>query len=92
MRGGHLLWTEQSREHIARHGVSPADVEFLLGRPAYVERGAKHYYVYRGQDRQGRFLLVVLDDLGDGRYYVVTARPLKPRERRTLLRKRRLRR
>jgi uncharacterized DUF497 family protein len=77
-----LTWDDQSRHHIARHGVRTEDVEHLLGRVEFVRRGRKGYRCYYGQDAGGRYLMVVLDSLGGGVYYVVTARPMNDSERR----------
>ena len=82
-----LVWNDENVAHIARHGVTPEDVEYLCAHEAYVERAGKGYFIYRGQNRSGRYLMAVLDDLGNGVYYVVTARPLTRTERSTLLRK-----
>lgn len=42
-----------------------------------------------GRTQSGRHLMVVLADGADGRWYVVTAREMTLRERRTFRRKRR---
>jgi hypothetical protein len=37
---GEILWTEESEAHIARHGVTPSEVEdAIYARPRWVEKG-----------------------------------------------------
>lgn len=83
-----LYWDESNRHHIARHGVRESDVEYLLARPTFVRRGRKGYWLHYGQDAGGRYLLVVLDNVGPALYYVVTARPMTEAERRNYLTRR----
>jgi uncharacterized DUF497 family protein len=57
----YLEWDDQNVEHIARHGVSPEDVEFALAdQPLFFRnapgRAATHVMI--GQDEQGRILYV----------------------------------
>ncbi len=79
-------WDEANLEHIARHGVSPLEVEEAvtdprrLGVPAYNLRGEVRWAVL-GATEAGRVLFVVLTRR-HGRIRVVTARDATPREKR----------
>lgn len=82
-----LRWTEQSEEHIARHGVSPDEVEQALnGRPYLTVAGKDDVTYWFGTTDAGRYLPIVLVDALDGRDYVATARDMTSAERRTFRR------
>jgi uncharacterized DUF497 family protein len=77
-----LRWDPGNIAHIARHQVSPEEVEQVchsehIRRSAYAGR-----IMVIGRTQAGRTLSVVLDPEGDDAYYVVTARPSSRKERR----------
>jgi uncharacterized DUF497 family protein len=82
-----LLWDEVNEAHIARHQVSRHEVvevvfdnETILALDDTHRRGR---LVAFGVTSGGRQLVVVLDEpTTAGTAYVVTARPMTPRERR----------
>ncbi|HAL47893.1 MAG: BrnT family toxin [SAR202 cluster bacterium] len=82
-----LSWDEQCEDHIARHGVTFEEVEQAVGNLEYVRR-SRGYYLTLGQTDAGRYLVVILDDEGDGVWHPVTARDMQRSERRLLRRKR----
>ena len=92
-----IYWTDDSETHIARHGVTPEEVEQSTHRPFYTMPGRDGTTLLFGQthaDRyllvvlaRSRYLLVVLARSGDGRWYVVTARNMTDSERRVLKKK-----
>jgi uncharacterized DUF497 family protein len=83
-----ICWTEDSEEHIARHSVEPDEVEDVLyGRPRLSTPGREGTTLVYGTTWSGRYLLVVLVDSQDGRWYVATAREMTQSERRLFTRK-----
>lgn len=83
-----IRWTEQSEDHIARHGVAPGDVEeVVLSRPRLAARGREDTTLIFGATNAGRYLVVILADSEDGRMYVVTARDMTDPERRAFSRR-----
>ncbi len=86
MRIHELIWPQDRIDHIARHGVTPEEVEEVcFGRPL-VQRGKSEgenpvYYVL-GQTEAGRYLLCVIIQFPDGKGYPVTARLMTPKEKR----------
>ena len=72
---------DDSENHIARHGVTPEEVEQSTHRPFYTMTGRDGTTLLFGQTYAGRFLLVVLAQASDGRWYVVTARTMTVSER-----------
>lgn len=77
-----LVWDERAEAHIARHHVSPREVEECVfdGRTRfYRTRGGR--YLALGVTESGRYLLVVLRAVGSGSAYVITARNMTASER-----------
>lgn len=85
-----LVWRADRVDHVARHGLTPAEVEeavfddpdrrMFRGPRSERDRTRYIYYVY-GRTGGGRYLLVVLLDLGRGEALPVTARDMTQRER-----------
>lgn len=83
-----LKWTDKNEAHIARHGVSPAEVEQALsGRPLVFLHGREYTIIAQGTTYAGRYLTIVLTESIDGRFYVVTARDMTLRELQTFRKK-----
>ncbi|HMA47933.1 MAG TPA: BrnT family toxin [Frankiaceae bacterium] len=78
-----VVWDDWNEAHIARHGVTPDEVEdVVFSPPLWVERRGNGTYIVLGTTRGGRYLLVVLAPRGGSAYYVVTVRDMTPAERR----------
>ena len=69
-----LLWDDEAVEHIDRHNVTPVEVEDVVygGRSLILRTRQDRYMVY-GQTNSGRYLKVVIEPLGRGRFYPITA-------------------
>jgi uncharacterized DUF497 family protein len=80
-------WSDDSEAHIAKHGVTPEEVEQATERPFYTMPGRGSTTLLLGQTHAGRHLLVVLAGSGDGRWHVVTARTMTDSERRLFSKK-----
>lgn len=80
-------WDEANEAHIARHGVTPTEVEELFLGRIYVQRGKDGRYVVFGRTGAGRYLFLVVERLGDGGVRVIAARDMIDRERRLYLRR-----
>ena len=80
-----LVWDTWNIKHIARHDISPEDIEWLLTcarpRPCF-ERSRSEKLAVWGRDEHGRFLLLILANRGKCVYYPVTARTMTEREKR----------
>ena len=81
-----LLWPNDRVEHIARHGVEPAEFEDVCFGQSLVLRaksgGANPVYYVLGETQSGRHLFCVVIRFPGGRGYPVTARAMTGRERR----------
>jgi uncharacterized protein len=79
---GEIMWTDDSEAHIARHGISPEEVEeALYTRPRLIERGRHETTLVYCTTNAGRHLFVVVAEALDGRDYVVTAREMNSSEK-----------
>lgn len=86
MRIDELLWPRERVEHIARHGVTPEEVEQVCFSQPLVLRAKSHgdnpvYYVL-GQTNAGRYLFSVIIQFPNGKGYPVTARSMTDKEER----------
>jgi len=81
-----IIWPEDQIDHIARHGVTPEEVEEVCFSRALVQRakskGKNPVYYVLGQTAAGRYLLCVVIQFPDGKGYPVTARPMTDKEKR----------
>jgi hypothetical protein len=81
-----LIWPEDRGDHIARHGVTPAEVEQACFGLPLVQRtrshGANPVYYVLGRTDAGRYLFCVVIQFPDGKGYPVTARPMTDNEER----------
>jgi len=78
-----LDWDERNEAHIARHHVTSWEVDEAIFEDAPHARhgpGAGLYHVYAQTD-PGRYLFIVVRDLGDGRARVITARDMTRADR-----------
>jgi|SRR5579884_1233930 len=81
-----LNWDRWNLAHIARHGVTQAEVEAVChGDPVELKRSYKDRFLVAGPTPAGRIPTVVLGPVPEaptGVYYVFTARPAHRSERR----------
>jgi len=86
MRIQRLLWPEERIDHIARHGVTPEEVEEVCFGKPFVRRsrseGENPVYYVLGQTTAGRYLFCVVIAFPDGNGFPVTARPMTAQEKR----------
>jgi len=86
MRIHEIIWPEDRIDHIARHGVTPEEVEEVCFGQPFVQRAkaeGKHPVYYAlGQTAGGRYLFCVVIQFPDGKGYPVTARPMTENEKR----------
>ncbi len=90
MRILELVWPQERIDHIARHGVSPEEVEeTCFGDPLVwrgVTEGKNPLYYVLGRTEAGRSLFCVVIQFPDGKGYPVTARPMTPKEKKRFAR------
>jgi len=81
-----LIWPDDRVEHIAAHGVRPAEVEEVcFGHPLVLRSrtgGTNPVYYVLGQTDAGQYLFCVVIQFPDGKGYPVTARAMTENERR----------
>lgn len=79
-----LIWDEANVAHIARHHVTPDEVEEICDASHWSKRasGSQKRLLY-GQTDAGRYLLVILSERDEPQVYrTVTARDMTDAERR----------
>lgn len=95
MRIVQIEWTEEDVTHIARHDVTPDEVEEVLAAGPVWRRGRTHPETRRkslyalGKTEAGRYLFIVLSPRGRGRARCVTAMEMDEKARRYYDRRRR---
>ena len=84
-----ISWDQEAADHIARHSVTPEEVEEVLFNDTdlpLIMRGKEGKYLAHGKTRAGRFLLVVWASRSR-RTKIITARDMTKKEKQ-LFRKR----
>ena len=77
-----LIWVKSNVPHIARHAVTPDEVEQVCQREPIVKEAKQGRIMAIGQTETGRILAIVLAPAKDeGVYFVVTARIADKKER-----------
>ena len=76
-----FIWDDANEDHIARHGVTPEEVEEIFADRIAVRRSRLGRYLVLGRSGTGRYLAAVIEKLGAGMVRVVTARDMSPAER-----------
>ncbi len=66
----------------SKHGVEPSEVEEVLADDPQARRAGRELYSVSGRTDSGRYLVILLHDLGDGVGRLVTAREMDASERR----------
>jgi len=82
MRFWNFDWDEDNIDHIARHGVEVDEVEQALAHKPLIRKGRLERYWAFGRTQAGRYLFIVVKNLGKGWARVITARDMTKTERR----------
>lgn len=87
--GPAFRWNDHNEDHIAKHGVTPQEAEFVVEHPArgFPRREANGKYRAWGQSGSGRYLQVIYVFSPPGVVYVIHARDLGDDEKRRLRRR-----
>lgn len=77
-----ILWDADSIYHIAKHNVTPEEVEeAVFEGNAIVLRGKEKRYVVLSKTTSGRFLTIAIAFKLKGRVQIITARDMDEKER-----------
>ncbi|HJX13065.1 MAG TPA: hypothetical protein VJ377_06000 [Dehalococcoidales bacterium] len=68
-----LAWDDENIEHIARHDVTPVEVEDVCFDLHLSRKVVGQRYVLSGQTASGRYLNVVVERIGRGLFRPITA-------------------
>ena len=82
-------WNDWNVEHIADHGISPDEAEYLVDhvKPPYPEQIGDGKWRVPVQTANGRYIQVIFLFGPDDTVYVIHARNLNDREKRQLRRR-----
>jgi uncharacterized DUF497 family protein len=82
-----LFWDDWNREHIAKHRVTPSEVEEAVFGETVVRGSRKRRFLVLGPTQAGRMLAVVVGPVPGqpGAFYTFSARPASRSERRFYL-------
>lgn len=71
-----LIWDSWNVQHIARHKITPEEVEKVCHNEPLVLRGQqKNRLVLIGQTEEALLITIILEANGRGKYYPITAYP-----------------
>ena len=73
-------WDEWNIEHIAKHDVTPQEVEEACYNQPICRKTKDGLYLVYGQTDTGRYLFIVVRYKYKGLIYVITARPMTENE------------
>jgi uncharacterized DUF497 family protein len=73
MRISSLQWNDDDMEHIALHGINPAEIEDVCFNQHISIRGRFGRYILYGQSSAGRYIKLILEKLYDHVFRPVTA-------------------
>lgn len=84
----YFTWDEDTIDHIARHGITPEEVEEIAfeGSP-YIRKGRQGRRYLYGKTIGGRYLFIVYVLTDKGKAQVITARDMDQKERRLYLKR-----
>jgi uncharacterized protein len=79
-----IKWSEESIEHIARHGIKPEEVEeifFNEDDAPFIRSGRENLHYVFGKTYSGRFIFTVVRFARPGEVRVITARDMNTWEK-----------
>jgi len=76
-----LHWDDVNIEHIARHGLSPVNIEEVCFGEHISFRGRQKRYILYGKTEGGMMIIVVLEQLSMQVFRPITARAMTEREK-----------
>ena len=79
-----IKWTDESIEHIARHGIKPKEVEevcFNEDDAPFIRSGKENLHYVFGKTYSGRFLFAVVRFVRHGEVRVIMARDMNAWEK-----------
>ena len=81
MKISEIIWVDDTIAHIARHGVTPQEVEDICFEEyPFTLKTRFNRCLALGQTEGGRYLTIIFEYLGDQKVKVVTARAMSQAE------------
>lgn len=85
-----IRWEDKNVEHIARHGITPKEVEeacFNEYDSPFIRSGRENLHYVFGKTYSGRFFFVVVKFMKNGEVGIITARDMNEWERKYFLKR-----
>lgn len=79
-------WDEDNTFHATRHGVSQEEIEEVIAHARLIRKGRSGAYLAYGQTLDGRYVMAVFQNRGQGIVRPFSARPLTQKEKKILRR------
>jgi uncharacterized DUF497 family protein len=76
-----LHWDDANTEHVARHGLSPADIEDVCYGEHLAFKGKYRRLILYGKTKGGEMIMVVLERIYDQVFRLITARSMTGNEK-----------
>lgn len=76
-----LQWDDANIDHIARHKLSPVDIEDVCFGQHIFFKGREKRYILYGKTKGGAMIMVVLERLYDQAFRPITARLMTDKEK-----------
>ena len=78
-----LVWDDDNIDHIAKHNVTPDEVEDVCFGLHISKKESMQRYILSGQSAGGRYLNVVVQQIGRGLFRPITAFEMSKNYKRT---------
>ena len=76
-------WDDTNSDHIAFHRVRPSEVDDVcFGNPFVVRKEKGNRYILAGRSSAGRYLMVVVEQIGGGKVRPITAYDMDENQKR----------
>jgi uncharacterized DUF497 family protein len=76
-----LEWDDVNIGHIARHNVTPKEIEDVCSGLNISEKQGNNRYILSGQSGEGRYLNVVVERIRKGLFRPITAYQMNERQK-----------
>jgi len=76
-----FIWDDFNIQHIAKHQISPNEVEEVLNRPYIITKEERKRHTIYGITLNNRMIIVVIESRDNDNYYPITAYDMSSRQK-----------
>ncbi len=81
MRIKYFEWDSENKKHISSHDVTQMKVREICRSKFWVRKATDKRYIFFGRTFSGRYIFLVMRDLGKGKFRPITARNMTEKEK-----------